>query len=139
MTSRGLTADSAGQPAPNRSRTPGRKFSTSTSQAVARSSSGPTSPGRCKSIRALARVELQVQPGTAADDLAVRLRDVRAWQFGLDHIGAEVGQDPAGERAGHRPRQVEHAQPVEGPTGLTVTLRHAAQVTADRHHPGTSP
>jgi hypothetical protein len=96
-------------------------------------------PVQVEHDRALARVELRVQPGTAADHLAVRLRDVRAGQFGLDHIGAEVGQDPAGERAGHRPRQVEHAQPVEGPAGLTVIRRHAAQVTAGRNRPGTSP
>jgi hypothetical protein len=65
--------------------------------------------------RALARVDMRVQPGAAADHLAVRLRHVRARQFGLDHVGAEVGQDPARERPGHRPREVEHAQPVEGP------------------------
>src|SRR5438876_2427776 len=49
ITSLGLTADRAGQPAPNRSRTPGRKFSTTTSQAAARSSSRVTSPGWCRS------------------------------------------------------------------------------------------
>jgi len=65
--------------------------------------------------RALARVDVRVQPGTAADHLAERLRDVGAGQFGPDHVGAEVGQDPAGERAGHRPRQVEHAQAFQGP------------------------
>ena len=64
--------------------------------------------------RALARVDVRVQPGTAADRLAERLRDVGAGQLGLDHVGAEVGQDPAGERAGHRPGQVEHAQPSRG-------------------------
>ena len=64
---------------------------------------------------ALARVDVRVQPGTAADHLAVRLRHVGAGQFGLDHVGTEVGQDPPGERARHGTGQVEHAQPVEGP------------------------
>ena len=65
--------------------------------------------------RPLARVDMRVQPRTAADHLAVRLRHVGAGQFGLDHVGAEIGQDPPGERARHGPGQVEHAQPVEGP------------------------
>src|SRR5205809_6045692 len=49
ITSLGLTADRAGQPAPNRSSTPGRKFSTTTSQAAARSSNRVTSPAWCRS------------------------------------------------------------------------------------------
>jgi hypothetical protein len=74
--------------------------------------------------RALARVDVRVQPGTAAGHLAERLRDVGAGQLGPDHVGAEIGQDPAGERAGHRPRQVEHAQAVQGPGLLAGPLRH---------------
>src|SRR5438105_1515490 len=49
ITSLGLTADRAGQPTPNRSSRPGRKSSTTTSQAAARSSSRVTSPGWCRS------------------------------------------------------------------------------------------
>src|SRR5947207_12314089 len=51
ITSRGLAAASTGQPAPNRSRTPGLKFSTRTSHAAARSSSRSTPSGWCRSSR----------------------------------------------------------------------------------------
>src|SRR5690349_25108564 len=51
ITSRGLAAASTGQPTPNRSRTPGLKFSTRTSQAAARSSSRSAPAGWCRSSR----------------------------------------------------------------------------------------
>ena len=58
-------------------------------------------------------VELARGATRAVDERRVTPRGVPAGRFDLDHLGADVGQQPARDLAG-RPGQVEHPHPVEG-------------------------
>ena len=93
---------------PSRSVTPGRKVSTSTSARV----------GELVE-RVEARGVLQVDghraPRAVPDRVAAVVAErVAAGRFDLDDVGALLGEEQHAERAGDPPREVEHAQSVEG-------------------------
>ena len=68
--------------------------------------------------RALAAVGRDEQGGELAgrvDRLAAAARDVAARRLDLDHVGALVGQEHRGERAGHHAGEVDTCTPDNGP------------------------
>jgi hypothetical protein len=65
-------------------------------------------PGRCAQVEGHAALApVPDQRGRVAGE-----RTTAGWHD-LDHVGAVVGQDHAGQRTGHPPAEVEHAQVVE--------------------------
>ena len=116
MTSRGLTAWSASQPRPQRSRTPGRKFSSTTSH---------VGHEPADDVLALRQVEVERhellvpvvdgEPVRAAVLGRAEAPEVvaPAGHLGLDHLGAELGHQRAAERAGDDLGELEHADSVE--------------------------
>ena len=72
-------------------------------------------PGLVRStqIDALAHVLLREVAGDPVDLAAHAAGHVTFGRFDLHHVGAEVGQDAAGERTGEDAGEVEHLDAVE--------------------------
>ena len=128
--SRGLRARSTSAAIPNRSITPGRKFSTTTSQLVGKLQQ-QVATLRLRQVDAdasLARVLLREVTGDAVGPRVRRAGDVALGWFDLDDVGTEIAQHPGGVRAGQHSREIEHPYSVQRPLGHGATLPAGVRV-----------
>ena len=62
----------------------------------------------------LAGIELPEAGAGAVSQRRARAHHVAFGRLDLDHLGAEIGQQPGAMRTGDRRREIEHAKPVQG-------------------------